>query len=124
MEKRKLWDNYKEIASVQKNERLKFVVAAGTRDGFRCISIREFYFVKRDNVWKPGKDGILIPLISPLKTTKKPDGNPPEMLYPMRELQSILPGAVEIAAAMELEDENNAMWINTSTKEILRGKEG
>ena len=119
---KKLWDNYKEIAEVQKNERLKFVIAAGTREGFRCLSIREFYFAKRDGVWKPGRDGILIPIVSPFKTTKNGvlDG-PPKMLHPMQELLELLPGAVETATAMPLEDPENAMWINPDTKEIISG---
>lgn len=112
MKPKKLWDNYIEVASVQKGERLKFVLAAGTRDGYRCVNIREFYFAKKDGVWKPGRDGILIPLVAPSKKSKKPDpNNPPKMLQPMKEMLEALQQAIEVASTMALEDPENAMWL-------------
>lgn len=110
-EPKKLWDNYIEVGEVQKNERLKFVIAVCARDGYRCVNIREFYYVKRDNVWKPGRDGILIPITMPLTKTKKPDpNNPPKMLHPMEDLMALLPKVIETAKEMPLDDPNNAIY--------------
>lgn len=115
---KKVWDNYIEVTSVQKNERLKFIIAAGTRDGFRCINIREFYYVKRDDVWKPGKDGIVIPLTSPLKRTRKPDPNQPvEMIQPMKDMLVALQEAIQVATTMPLEDEDSTLYIETKARE-------
>lgn len=109
---RKLWDNYQEVAVIQKSDRLRFVVAACTREGYRCINIREFYFVKRDNAWKPGRDGIMIPIAAPLHKTRKPDpNNPPKLIYPMREMLLALEQAADIAAEMDLEDPENEVWL-------------
>ena len=114
----KLWDNYQEVAEVRKNERLKFVLAACTRDGFRCISIREFYYVKRDDAWKPGRDGIIIPLMSPFKTSKRPDpSKPPEILRPMEDMLNALDKVIDVAATMPLEDKDNALWITKKKQE-------
>lgn len=108
---RKLWDNYEEIARIQKSDRLCFVVAACVREGFRCISIREFYYVKREDIWKPGRDGIILPVISPLGRTRKPDpNNPPKMIHPAKEMALAIAQAIETALEMELEDDDNAVW--------------
>lgn len=109
---RKLWDNYQEVAVIQKSERLRFVIAACTREGYRCINIREFYYVKRDNAWKPGRDGIMIPIAAPLKKTRRPDpNNPPKIIYPMQEMMLALAQAAEIAMDMDLEDSENEVWL-------------
>lgn len=115
---RKLWDNYIEIASIQKSERLRLVVSAGAHDGYRCINIREFYYVKRDGVWKPGRDGILIPLNAPLNRTRVPDpNNPPKIIEPFKELLSVLQEAMTIASEMALADEANEVWLTPKEKE-------
>ena len=109
---RKLWDNYEEIAVIQKSDRLRFVVAACTREGYRCVNIREFYYVKRDDAWKPGRDGIMIPVAAPLHKTRRPDpNNPPKMIYPMSEMLLALAQAAGVAAEMELEDPDNEVWL-------------
>lgn len=108
---KKIWDNYIEVARVQKSDRLCFVIAAGTRDGFRCISVREFYYVKRDNAWKPGRDGIIIPLVMPLGRTRKPDPkNPPTFIKPYVELLKALEQASDVATDMALKDPENEIW--------------
>ena len=109
---RKLWDNYQEVAVIQKSERLRFVIAACTREGYRCINIREFYYVKRDDIWKPGRDGIMIPIAAPLKKTRRPDpNNPPKIIYPMQEMLLALTQAVDVAVDMDLEDPENEVWL-------------
>lgn len=115
---RKLWDNYEEIAIVQKSDRLRFVVAACTREGYRCVNIREFYYVKRDGVWKPGRDGIMVPVIAPLHKTRKPDpNNPPKMIHPMADMLLALTQAAEVAAEMDLENVDNEIWLQPKTNE-------
>lgn len=114
---KKLWDNYQEIAIIQKTDRLRYVVAACTREGYRCVNIREFYYVKRDNAWKPGRDGIMIPLASPLGKTWTPDpSKPPRMIYPMQEMLLALEQAAAIAAEMDLEDKENEVWLLPKVK--------
>lgn len=108
---KKLWDNYIEIARVRKSDRLCLVVAAGTREGYRCINIREFYYVKRDDMWKPGRDGIVIPIVAPLGKTRRPDPNKlPEIIYPLKELLQALIIAADTAMTMDLEDPDKAIW--------------
>ena len=34
-EPKRLWDNYKVIGEVQKSDKIKFIIAAGIRDGER-----------------------------------------------------------------------------------------
>ena len=115
---RKLWDNYREIAYVQKSDRLRFVIAACTREGYRCVNIREFYYVKRDDVWRPGRDGIMFPIVAPLHKTRKPDpNNPPKLIHPMSEMMLALAQAAEYAAEMDLEDPENEVWLKPKTKE-------
>ena len=106
---KRIWDNYKVVGEAQKNERLKFVIATGTRDGYRCVIIREFYLRKADNTWRPGRDGIIIPLISPLKGMFNEDGTPQTVL-PFNQMLAALPAAYEEARTMELFDKENEVW--------------
>lgn len=109
---RKLWDNYEEVAVVQKTDRLRFVVAAGCREGYRCISIREFYHRQRDDAWVPGRDGIMIPIAAPIGKTRRPDpNNPPKLIYPMQEILLALQQAIEVVMDMDLDDPEKAVWI-------------
>lgn len=100
---KKIWDNYKELFEVQKSDRIKFVVAAATRDGFRYINIREFYCRIADGVWKPGRDGITIPLEAPINGGTA-------MLTPSYDLLLVLKEAEEYAKGMDLADDSNAVW--------------
>lgn len=109
-EKKRLWDNYKVIGEVQKSGGIKFVVGAGIRDGVRYINIREFYFRKRDGVWKPGRDGITIPLISPINEGTK-------RIMPYEDLTRLLGDAAAQLWEMPLSDPNNAVYIEKKVKE-------
>ena len=100
---KRIWDNYKELFEVQKSDKIKFVVAAATRDGVRYINIREFYMRMRDGVWKPGRDGITIPLNVPIEQGSKILAVASELLMRINE-------AADVAAEMELVDEANAVW--------------
>ena len=100
---KRIWDNYKELFEVQKSDKIKFVVAAATRDGVRYVNIREFYLRQRDGVWKPGRDGITIPLAAPVESGSKILSVCADML------KAIADAAVE-ADIMELADEANAVW--------------
>lgn len=98
-----IWDNYEEIAEVQKSDNIKFVIAAATREGFRYINIREFYLRKRDGVWRPGRDGITIPLTAPLNKGES-------FIHPYKGMKEAMQKAAEFAHDMALADEKKAVW--------------
>ena len=100
---KRIWDNYIELFEIQKSERIKFVVSAATRDGFRYINIREFYLRQRDLEWRPGRDGITIPLKAPIDKGKK-------MIYPAGDMLVAIKKAMEHVETMELYDPENAVW--------------
>lgn len=106
---KRIWDNYEIIGEVQKSTGIKFVIAAATREGFRYINIREFYFRKRDGVWKPGRDGITIPLVAGINKGES-------FIKPYKELMFTLADAAKFAATMELIDADKAIWIEPERK--------
>lgn len=101
---KRLWDNYKVIGEVQKSSSIKLVVAAGIRDGVRYLNIREFYLRKRDNEWRPAKDGITIPLLIPIN-----DGT--QLIKPYDGFVQVIAEAKTELEKMELSDQNNAVYI-------------
>lgn len=100
---KKIWDNYKELFEIRKSDRIKFVIAAATREGFRYLNIREFYCSVRSGEWKPGRDGITIPLHAPINKGA-------EIIHPAGEMFNALQEAAKYAETMELEDADNAVW--------------
>lgn len=106
---KKLWDNYLVIAEVQKSDRIKFVVGAGIRDGVRYINIREFYFRKRDGIWRPGRDGITIPLKYPTERGTK-------IIEPYAGLLTAMAETAEVLVDMELADEENAVYVEAKER--------
>lgn len=107
--KKRIWDNFKEIGEVRKSDGIKFVIAAATREGYRYLNIREFYFRKKDGVWKPGRDGITIPLKAPLNKGEK-------FIAPYDSLLKVLAAAEKHAATMDLMDEDHAVWAEMKVK--------
>lgn len=107
--KKKLWDNYKEIAEVQKSASIKLVVAAAVRDNVKYINIREFYLRKRDNQWMPGRDGISIPVSLTVD-------NGDTLLAPTERLIDALHAALNTAAHMSNFDANNAVYYTPKEK--------
>lgn len=103
-EKKRLWDNYQVVGEVQKSDKIKFVVGAGIRDGVKYVNIREFYYTKRDSTWKPGRDGITIPLLVPIEKGTK-------LIKPFEGFIDILNKTVEVLSDMPLSDINNAVYI-------------
>ncbi len=103
-EPKRIWDNYKVIGDCMKSDSIKFVVAAAIRDGVKYINIREFYIRKRDNVWMPGRDGITIPLVNPVKKGT-------ELLTPYVGMIELLRNTANQLETMELLDENNAVYM-------------
>lgn len=121
---KKVWDNYKIVAEVQKSERLKFVIAAGTLNGFRYLNIREFYLRKRDGVWCPGRDGINMPLLSPLRESLK-NGGELRTITPAENFARAFADAMDYVAGMELADPDNEVWLvydKTTNKCLGNGK--
>lgn len=107
---KRVWDNYKVVAEVQKSERLKIVFAAGTLNGFRYINIREFYLRKRDGVWRPGRDGISLPLLSPLRESLK-DGGELQTITPADDFIKAFAEVMSYVSNMELADPDNEVWL-------------
>ena len=106
---KRIWDNFKEIGEVQKSDSIKFVIAAAIRDGVKYINIREFYKRKRDEVWMPGRDGITIPLVAPIK-------NGTERLTPYKDMSELIIKAASELDVMPLADEANAVYIEKKEK--------
>jgi len=102
--KKRIWDNYKEIGEVKKSDSIKFIVAAAIRDGVKYINIREFYIRKRDGVWRPGRDGITIPLVVPINKGK-------ERLTPYSEMSELFVKAASELDVMDLADEEHAVYV-------------
>ena len=100
---KRIWDNYEEVCEVRKSDKIKFVVAAATREGFRYINIREFYLLTKTGEWKPGRDGITIPLRTGLNQGE-------QFIEPFADMIKALTGAAEVASTMELMDETKAVW--------------
>lgn len=108
-EKKRIWDNFKEIGEVRKSGSIKFIIAAAIRDGVKYINIREFYKRKRDNVWMPGRDGITIPLVVPIEQGKA-------RLAPYTEMIDIINKTATELETMELLDEEHAVYIEKKEK--------
>ena len=108
-EKKRIWDNFKEIGEVRKSDSIKFIIAAAIRDGVKYINIREFYKRKRDEVWMPGRDGITIPLVVPVN-------NGADRLTPYSEMAELISKAATELETMELADEEHAVYITKKEK--------
>ena len=108
-EKKRIWDNFKEIDEVRKSDSIKFVIAAAIRDGVKYINIREFYNRKKDNVWMPGRDGITIPLVVPIEQGKA-------RLTPYTEMIDVINKTAAELETMELLDEEHAVYIEKKEK--------
>lgn len=100
---KRLWDNYREVGEVQKSDKIKFVIGAGIRDGVRYINIREFYYVKRDDTWKPGRDGITVPVALPIENGTK-------IIEPCANFISVMQNAITTLMSMELADPEHAVY--------------
>lgn len=109
-EKTRIWDNYKVVAEVKKSDRLKLVIAAGVRDGVKALSIREFYYVKRDDMWKPGRDGINVPLALPTEKGTK-------IIKPIEDFMAGINAVISVLEDMPLSDPDNAVYIEKKVKE-------
>lgn len=106
---KRLWDNYREVGEVRKNNKIKFVVGAAVRDGVRYLNIREFYLRKSDGVWKAGRDGITIPIMIPVEEATL-------MLTPFKELIKLLTEAADYVMDMELYDPEHAIIVVAKEK--------
>lgn len=111
MRQKRIWDNYEVIGEVRKSDGIKYVIAAATREGFRFINIREFYLRKRDGEWKPGRDGISIPLTAALNKGET-------FIHPYKELKVMMQSAAEHAHVMPLMDPEKAVYADYKQKQI------
>ena len=106
---KRVWDNYKVIGEIQKSDSIKIVVAAAIRDGVRYVNLREFYIRKKDNQWMPGRDGLTIPLVIPIKKGT-------EILKPLKEIVPLLTKTAKELITMPIEDANNAVFMERREK--------
>lgn len=106
---KRIWDNYMVIGDVLKSEQLKLQVAAATRDGVRYINIREFYWAKNVGEWKPGRDGIVIPVVVPLKGGT-------EIITPYAKLEELLQVTIEVLKTLPLADKEHAVYKEVKKK--------
>lgn len=107
---KRIWDNYHEIGEVQKSNKIKFIVAAGVRDGVRYINIREFYLRSKDNTWMPAKDGITIPLAHPIK-----EGT--VIIHPYKDMMELILKAAEVLVDLPLFDMEHSVFYLPKPKE-------
>lgn len=107
---KRIWDNFVEVGEVRKSDGIKFVIAAATREGFRYINIREFYLRKRDGVWRPGRDGITVPLRAGLNKGET-------FITPFDDLIKVLQAAADKASTMELMDPEHAVYAEWKEKQ-------
>ena len=108
---KRIWDNYKVIGETQKSDRIKLVVAAAIRDGVKYINIREFYLRQRDNEWRPGRDGITVPIN--ILINKGAD-----MIFPYDVFNTLLSVTAKELKDMPLYDSNNAIYYVREEKKI------
>lgn len=108
-ERKRLWDNYQVVDEVQKSDKIKFVIGAGVRDGVKYINIREFYYTKRDSTWKPGRDGITVPLLVPIEKGT-------QLIRPIEGFIDALKKTIDVLIDMPLSDINNAVYIEKKVK--------
>lgn len=109
-----LWENYEVIGAVQKGDSTKMVVALGCRDGIKYIVIREFYYTKKREAWRPSKYGLTIPYMIPIKKGT-------ERIAPFAGLIDVLINAIEQLEDFALSDEANTVYIRR--KEIEENEE-
>lgn len=108
---KRIWDNYKVIGETQKSDRIKLVVAAAIRDGVKYINIREFYLRQRDNEWRPGRDGITVPISIPINKGT-------DIIFPYDVFNTLLSAAAKELKDMPLYDHNNAVYYVREEKKI------
>lgn len=106
---KRIWDNYVVVGEVQKSDRIKFVVAVAVRNGVKYLNIREFYFKKADSIWKPGRDGITIPMAVPVELGVK-------VIKPYLGFRDLLAEAAVYSESIELYDEANALYYTPKEK--------
>lgn len=110
---RRIWDNYVVIGEVQKSDFIKYVVAAAVRDGVRYVNVREFYYGKKSGLWKPGKDGITIPLVIPIEQGLS-------RLTPYVNLIELLANAKVQAEIIELSNEANSVSYIVKKRTVIK----
>lgn len=101
---KRIWDNFIEVGEVRKSGSIKFVVAAAIRDGVKYINIREFYLRKKDNVWRPGRDGITIPIVVPINEGK-------ERLNTYATMSDAIQKAAQVLSTMPLADKEHEVYM-------------
>jgi hypothetical protein len=111
---KRIWDNYAVVGGLQKSPRQKFVFGAGVRDGIKYINIREFYYSKKRQEWRPGRDGITVPIVYPLELNTK-------QLKPWEMFIALFLKTADQLETMELYDEDNSVYMMVKENKIIYG---
>lgn len=104
----KIFDNYRIIGDVEVDERHMLRIAAGTLDGYRYVTIREFYYNHYSGTFKPARFGVRIPMISPFYE----DGKGITLKNVGDDVLANIVKAFAEAQTMDLADPNNALYID------------
>lgn len=96
-----IWDNCWLIGEVAKSDRLKIRVELVARDGVKQINVREWYFKKTTQEWKPGLNGFSIPLLIPMAG---------ELVKPCDALIPLFKEAIDKSVDFPIEDKNNIVY--------------
>ena len=56
------WDKEEVVAEVNKSDKGKYIITKAEKSGKQYIGIREWYCTQNDPTWKPGKNGMNLPM--------------------------------------------------------------
>lgn len=106
MEK-KLWDNCKFIGEIQKTAKTKLRCELVARDGIKYVNIRQWYFKNSDGTWKPGLEGLAVPVMVPI------DG---EIVNTANNLVDLINQALDQADTFAIQDPLHEVWYTPKEK--------
>lgn len=107
----KIWDNHEIIADVPTDDAHFIRIVSGTIDGYRYVTLREFYYNHGDGEFKAGKNGIRIPMFAPFYT--EGTGSTPVIKDIGKSIVESFMKAIDTANTMPLVDKNNSLFIST-----------
>ena len=104
---KRIWDNCELIGEVMKTGSSKLKVELTARDGVKYLNIREWYMTKREQVWKPGMNGVAIPIAIPIEG---------KVAQPVANIVELINIALAKAPDFEIENEANAVYAQPKAK--------
>lgn len=104
-EPKRIWDNHKEIGEVVKAKKTKIIVSLTATKGVKYINIREWYQKRNEEIWRPGINGISIPIQSPV------EGQIEEVAYNLIKVM-----AATIVESKDFPLEGNIIYVKEKTE--------